>query len=81
MKTLITQDCFAPGIDGAVNLQANSVVELDVDTVRALVHAGRALYVDPKDDPSRVKQNTASESRVEAVRAAMKPAAKAAKVD
>lgn len=81
MKTLITQDCFAPGIDGAVHLQANSVVELEVDTVRSLVHAGRALYVDPKDDPSRVKQNTAAESRVEAVRVAMKPAAKGVKAD
>lgn len=81
MKTLIIQDCFAPGIDGAVHLQANAVVDLDVDTVRALVHAGRALYVDPKDDPSRVKQNTASEARVEAVRSAMKAAAKAPKGD
>lgn len=77
MKTLITSDCFAPGIDGAVHLQANSVVDLESDVVRALVHAGRALYIDPKDDPSRVKQNTAPEARVEAVRAAMKSATKA----
>ena len=81
MKALITQDCFAPAIDGSAHLQANTVVDLEVDTVRALVHAGRALYVDPKDDPSRIKQNTAPESRVEAVRAAVKAQTKAAKAD
>lgn len=76
MKALITQDCFAPAVDGSAHLQANDVVELDADTVRALVHAGRALYVDPKDDPSRAKARTAPESRIEAIRAAFKAASK-----
>ena len=81
MKILITQDCAAPSLDGSVHLPANSLVEVEADTARALVHAGRALYVDPKDDPSRIKQNTAPESRVEAVRSAIKAQAKTVKAD
>ena len=81
MKILITQDCAAPSLDGSVHLPANSLVEVEADTARALVHAGRALYIDPKDDLSRVKVNTAPEAMVEAVRSGMKAAAKAAKAE
>lgn len=81
MKTLIVQDCAAPSMDGPVHLAANSVADLETDDVRALVHAGRALYIDPKDDPSRLKANTAPEARVAAVRDALKAAAKQAKAE
>ena len=72
MKILITQDCAAPAMEGTQHLVVNVVVELEPDTVRAIVHAGKGLYVDPKDDPSRIKSATAPEARVAAVRAAMK---------
>jgi hypothetical protein len=81
MKLLITQDCAAPSMDGAAHLSANSVVEVEADVARGLVHAGRALYIDPKDDPSRIKASTAPEARVEAVRQALKAAAKSAKAE
>lgn len=76
MKVLITQDCAAPGLDGPQHLSANSIADLEAEVVRAIVHAGRGLYVDPKDDPSKIKAQTAPEARVEAVRKALKAAAK-----
>lgn len=80
MKILITIDTFAPSLDGAVFLAANGFADVDRDTATAIVQAGKALYVDPKDDPTRTKQFTAAESRikglVDALRAADKAAAK-----
>ena len=78
MKILITQDCAAPSMDGALHLPANTLTELETDVVRAIVHAGKGLYVDPKDDPSKIKGQTASEARIEAVRRALKAAKKPA---
>lgn len=77
MKILITQDTFVPAIDGAMHCTANSVVDVETDNAHATVAAGKALYVDPKDDRSRTKVHTASEARIEAVRAALKAAKKA----
>jgi hypothetical protein len=76
MKILITQDCAVPSLDGPQHVPANTLQDFEADVVRALVHAGRGLYVDPKDDPSKVKVNTAPEARVEALRKALKAAAK-----
>lgn len=81
MKILITQDCACPSMDGPVHLDANSLVDVETDNARAIVAAGKALYIDPKDDPSRAKVSTASESRVEAVRAALAAARKGKKAE
>jgi hypothetical protein len=79
VKLLITTDCAVPTMDGPTHVSANTLVDIDADTAHLLVQATRAQYIDPKDDRSRSKVNTASESRVEAVRAAIKAAGKAPK--
>lgn len=79
MKVLIIAPCAAPSIDGPQHLPENTLQELETDVVHAIVHAGKGLYVDQKDDPSRAKVRTAGEGRIEAVRQAMKAASKAAK--
>lgn len=79
MKLLITSDCAVPSMDGPQHLPANSFVELETASAHAVVAAGRALYIDPKDDPGRTKPNTASEARVAAVRAALDRADKDAR--
>jgi hypothetical protein len=76
MKLLMIQKCAVPTIDGPAHIAANTLVDIDVDAARALVQAGRALYIDPKDDPSRAKVSVAPEARVEALRKALKSAAK-----
>lgn len=80
MKILITTDTFAPSMDGPQFLPANSFADVDKDGAGAIVQAGKALYVDPKDDPTRHKQWTAPETRVKALVEALKSAEKAAKV-
>lgn len=79
MKLLITAPCAAPTIDGPAHYDANTVAEFETDTAHAIVAAGKALYVDAKDDRSRTKVATATEARIEAVRAAQKAARAAAK--
>jgi hypothetical protein len=81
MKLLITAACAVPSMDGPQHLEPNILVDVDTDMARALVHAGRGLYIDPKDDPSRAKVHVAPESRVEAIRQAGKAAAKAQKAE
>ena len=79
MKILITTDTFAPSMDGAVFLAANSFADVDRDTAVAIVqNAGKALYVEPKDDPTRTKQWTAPEARIKSLVDALKAADKAA---
>ena len=83
MKMLITSATFAPGMDGPVMLDANSFAELDADVAVQLAACGRALYIDPKDDPSRRGNasgtRTATAEQIAAADAAGKAAAKAAK--
>lgn len=79
MKILITQACAAPAMEGSDHHDANTIADLAPDIARAIVQAGKGLYVDPKDDPSKIKGATAPEARIEAVRAAHKAAARAAK--
>lgn len=91
MKTVILQDTFAPSMDGPAFLPANSFADAEPDTVHALVKAGKALYVDKKDDPTRGHMLTAGDRLIEAVKAAIDAAqaeaaaaakpAKAAKAD
>ena len=81
MQALVTDATFAPSMDGPQYLEANTLVEADADTVHAMVRAGKALYVNAKDDPTRIKQFTAAEPRVQALRDAMAAAAQAAKAE
>ncbi len=76
MKLLMIQKCAVPTVDGPAHIAANTLVDIDTDSARALVQTGRALYIDPKDDPSRAKVSVAPEARVEAVRKGAKAAAK-----
>jgi hypothetical protein len=83
MKIIITQDTFAPSMDGPVYLPAPSVVELETDAARGVVMAGKGLYVEPKDDPSARGNapgtRTATEAQVKLARDAMAGARKTAK--
>jgi hypothetical protein len=86
MKLLITAPTFAPSMDGPVYLADNTFADADADTAHALVAAGKALYVDAKDDRTKRGDHpgmfTASAERVQLVSAALaaeKKAAKAAK--
>lgn len=81
MKLLITADTFAPSMDGPVHLPAHSFADLELDSARAIVQAGKGLYIDGKDDPTKTKQFTAPAERVKEVVAALAAAEKAAKAD
>lgn len=76
MKIFITDNTFAPSIDGPALLEANEVVDVEVDTGHALVQAGKGLYVEPKDDRSKTKGKVVSKERLQEVAAAHKAAAK-----
>jgi hypothetical protein len=78
MKILIIHATIAPSMDGPTFLPAQSLVEVETDAARAICAAGKALFVDAKDDPTtrgnRPGLWTASESQVSAVRTAMRKA-------
>jgi len=80
MKLIVTQDTFAPSMDGPTFLPANSLVELETASARGVVEAGKGLYIEPKDDPT-TRGNapgrwTASAEQVAAIRAALKKTTK-----
>lgn len=79
MKILIIHDTIAPSIDGPTFLPAHSMVDVEIDAARAICAAGKALFVEPKDDPTTrgnaAGRWTATESQVSAVRAAMRKGA------
>lgn len=79
MKLLITAPTFAPSLDGPTFLGGNSFADLEEDNARAVVAAGKGLYIDGKDDKTRGKVFTASQDRIDAVQAAIKAVAKPAK--
>lgn len=79
MRILITAHTFAPSMDGPVFLAENTFADAEADTARGIVMAGKGLYVDPKDDPTKLKQHTAPESLVRVVADALKAADKASK--
>ena len=79
MRVLITADTFSPSIDGPVYLAASTLADCEIDSAHALVHAGKALYVDPKDDKSKLKQRVATKELLEAAVDSATKAAKAAK--
>lgn len=85
MKILITLATFAPSLDGATYLPAGTLAEVETDTARAITVAGKGLYVDGKDDPTRRGNApgafTASEQQITAAREALAALKKQAKAD
>lgn len=76
MKLLITHNTITPSMDGPTHLPGNSLADVERDNAQALVQAGKALYIDAKDDPT-TRGNapgrwTASEAQVAAVRDALR---------
>lgn len=63
-KVLVTTPCRVNFGDdrGAVHVADAETPTVTTDVARALVGAGRAMYVDPKDDPSKTKHDTAPEA-------------------
>lgn len=66
MKILITQDTFAPSLDGPALLSANETVDIEPDNGHALVVAGKGLYVDQKDAKGRPAHLVATAERLRA---------------
>lgn len=79
MKILVTQDTFAPSLDGPTFIGANEVIDIEADNGHAIVVAGKGLYVDAKDAKGRPASLVASDKRLEAAKAARAEAAKPAK--
>ena len=79
MKLLIIAACAVPSLDGPQHLDSNTFAELQEDSARAVVAAGKGLHVDSKDDKTRGKTFTAPPERVSAVLSALKAAEKAEK--
>jgi hypothetical protein len=79
MKILVTQDTFAPSMDGPTFVGANEVIDIEPDNGHAIVTAGKGLYIDQKDLKGRPAHLLASESRLKAATEAQAQAAKAAK--
>lgn len=80
-KVLVIEPCIINlgddrgGVDHAVGV----IAEPTKDTAWTLAQHGRALYVDPKDDPSKGNHYTASKALLKAAEAAAKAKAAAAK--
>lgn len=84
MKVLITAPTFVPSLDGPQYLDANTFADMDDDSARGVVQAGKGLYCDKKDDKTRAKQFTASQDQIDAAIAAAavdKKPTKAAKAE
>lgn len=74
MKVLITSATFVPSLDGPTFLDGNSFADMDEDSARGVVQAGKGLFVDKKDDKTRSKSFTASQEQIDAAVAAAAPA-------
>lgn len=83
MRMLITGDTFAPSLDGPVFLPINSMADMEADSAKRIAQAGRGLFIDAKDDPTRrgtaAGQFTATAEQVKAATEAAQAAEKAAK--
>jgi hypothetical protein len=66
MKILVTQDTFAPSLDGPTFISVNEVIDIEPDHGHAIVVAGKGLYVDAKDAKGRPAHLVASDKRLEA---------------
>lgn len=68
-KLLITEGTLINYADdrGGVHADAGDITQdVPKDTARKLVDAGRALYVDSKDDPRKDKADTATAEQIKA---------------
>jgi hypothetical protein len=65
---------------GGQHVDAGETHDVPKDPARQLVAAGRALYVNRDDDPTRGALNTASEAQLKAAAALVAARAKAQKV-
>ena len=85
MKILITGDTFAPSLDGPTFLPVNTIADMDADSAKRIAQAGRGLFIDAKDDPTKRGNTpgvfTASEAQIKAASDAAKAAAAAAKAE
>lgn len=79
MKILVTQDTFAPSLDGPTFVSANETIDIEPDNGHAIVNAGKGLYIDQKDLKGRPAYLLASAERLKAATEAQAQAAKAAK--
>lgn len=70
-KLLITENCIVNYGDdrGGVDQAAGDGVDVSKDTARALVTAGRALYINKADDPDKGGRNTATKDMLKAAEA------------
>lgn len=77
-KILIIESCVVNHGDdrGGVHQSAGDMPEVPKDPARALVTAGRALYINKTDDPDKQGRNTASREMVSAAEAMAKSARK-----
>lgn len=78
-KQLIIEPCLINYGDdrGGVDHAIGDFVEVSKDTANKLAIAGRALYVDKKDDPDKHARNTASRDMLQAAEAMAKAKKKA----
>lgn len=79
MKVLITNATFVPSLDGPQFLDVNTFADMDEESARGVVQAGKGLHCDKKDDKTRGKIFTASQEQIDAAVAASKAAEAAAK--
>lgn len=79
-KMLIIEACMVNHGDdrGGVHQSAGDMPDVPKDAARALVSAGRALYVNKNDDTDKHGRNTASREMLAAAEAMQKPARKTA---
>lgn len=77
-KLLIIEACMVNFADdrGGVHQSAGDLPDVPKDAARALVTAGRALYVNKTDDPDKQGRNTASREMLQAAEAMAKPSRK-----
>lgn len=77
-KLLIIEACMVNFADdrGGVHQSAGDMPNVPKDAAHALIAAGRALYVDKKEDPDKQGRNTASHEMLQAAEAMAKPSRK-----
>lgn len=78
MKVLITEPCLVNFGDdhGGVHQAAGALPDVPKDQAIALANAGRALYVERKDDPDKNGRNTAPPEMLKAAQEMAKAASK-----
>lgn len=75
---LIVESCVVNHGDdrGGVHQSTGDMPDMPKDPARALVSAGRALYINKTDDPDKQGRNTANREMISAAEAMQKPVRK-----